>query len=112
MTSPTDNELLADLRAKRDWLRGNPGGMAASTTKRRIREIERELEARGVRVETDVGSRHAQLGRSVWYVVDTRETAGNRCLHAERTCMHLDESTLREATDYERDHLPVCSTCG
>ena len=48
MTHPTDNELRADLVAKHDWLRRNLSGMAALTTKRRIKEIERELESRGV----------------------------------------------------------------
>ena len=111
MTDVPDTELLADLEAKRDWLRSNPTGMAAAVTKRKIRELEREAERRGLEAE---GSRPQQrtLGRSVWYVVNATETATNRSLHADRTFMHLADSQVREATEYERDRLTICSSCG
>lgn len=41
----THDEPLVDLMAKRDWLRRNSTGMAALKTKRRIKQIERELES-------------------------------------------------------------------
>jgi len=69
MTDRTDKELLVDLLAKREWLRRNPTGMAALTTKRRVKEIERELEIRGVDVEApNAASDRPRLGLSTWYV--------------------------------------------
>jgi hypothetical protein len=111
MTDPTDNQLLVDLRAKRDWLRANPSGMAAATTKRKMKEIERELERRGIDVDASPQSQRSTLGLSLWYVVDVNETVTSRSLHADRTCMHLSDSKIREATDYEREHLAICSSC-
>jgi hypothetical protein len=110
MTDLTDNELLVELRAKRDWLRTNPSGMAAATAKRKIKEIERELESRRIAVEASPQSQRSMLGLSVWYVVDVKETVASRSLHADRACTHLNESKIREATDYEREHLAICSS--
>ena len=110
MTDMTDNELLTELDAKRDWLRSNPTGMAGSVTKRKIKELEREAEQRGL--ETKPARPQGQtLGRSVWFVVDARETVPNRSLHADRGCMHLADSRVREATDQEREQLTICPTC-
>ena len=93
----TDNELLVELRAKRDWLRANPTGMAASTTKRRMKEIERELASRGVDVDAESRSQRSRLALSVWYVVDQQPTT-SRAVHADRDCLHLMDSRVREAT--------------
>jgi hypothetical protein len=116
MTHPTDNELLVDLRAKREWLRRNPTGMAALTTKRRIREIERELESRGVDVEAPkAATGRTRLSLSVWYVaVNDRDQPG-QCIHADPGCMHLSDTRIqnvREATESEIERLAVCATCG
>lgn len=115
MTHPTDKELLADLLAKRDWLRRNPTGMAALTTKRRIKEIERELESRGVAFERSTVASSPRPSRTIWYVaVNDRDQPG-QCIHAERDCMHLSDTRLervREATEHEIAHLAICSTCG
>jgi hypothetical protein len=111
MTDLTDNELLVELRAKRDWLRANPKGMAAATTRRKMKEIEREVERRGIDVAAWPESQRSRLGLSVWYVVDVKETLASRSLHADRACTHLNDSKIREATDYERDHLAICSPC-
>jgi hypothetical protein len=116
MTHRTDNELLVDLMAKRDWLLRNPTGMAALTTKRRIKEIERELESRGVDFEVlKGGSDRPRLGRSIWYVaVNDRDQPG-QCIHADRDCMHLSDTRIdrvREATESEIARLAICATCG
>jgi hypothetical protein len=110
MTEIPDTELLGDLEAKRDWLRSNPTGVAAAVTKRKIRELEREAAQRGLKTEAGRPQRRT-LGRSVWYVVNAKETAANRSLHADRTCMHLADSQVREATDHEQDRLTICSSC-
>lgn len=102
----TDNGLLVELRARKDWLRDNATGMAASTTKRRIRDLERELERRGVDVAAQPRSTSPRSGRSTWYV-----TSGGRCRHHDRDCLHLADSKVREATEDERENLPICSTC-
>lgn len=49
-------------------------------TKRRIRELERELESRGVDVEAaEETSDRARLGRSVWFVaVDNKDRPTTR----------------------------------
>lgn len=116
MTDLTDNELLVDLRAKRDWLRRNPTGMAAFTTKRRIKEIERELADRGVNVEApDAASGRPGLSLSVWYVAVNAKDQPAQCIHADRDCMHLSGTgiaNVREATEIEIARLAVCATCG
>ena len=116
MTDRTDKELLFDLVAKRDWLRRNPTGMAALTTKRRIKEIERELEHRGVSVEApDAGSGRTGLSLSVWYVAVTDKDQPGQRIHADRDCMHLSGTgiaNVREATESEIARLPICGTCG
>lgn len=110
MTHLTDQALLAELRAKREWLRSNPGGATAAMTKRRIKEMEREAAER--RLDTQVSARsRAGLGLTAWYVVD-KEPSTNRSLHRDRACMHLTDSVVREATEHERDQLAICSTCG
>ena len=116
MTEGTDKELLVDLLAKREWLRRNPSGMAALTTKRRIKEIERELESRGVDVEPpSAGSERPRLGLSSWYVAVNDKGQPRQCIHADRGCMHLSDTRLqrvREATEGEIARLPICATCG
>lgn len=102
----TDDALLAELAAKRDWLRSNPTGMAASVTKRKIKELEREATERGLETAA-VRPQRRTLGRSVWWVVDAKETASNRSLHTDRTCMHLADSQVREATEREQDRLTI-----
>jgi len=116
MTDRTDKELFVDLMAKRDWVRRNPTGMAALTTKRRIKEIERELESRGVDFAAPrPGSSRPRLGLSIWYVaVNDRDQPG-QCVHADRGCMHLSDTRLqrvRQATEGEIARLAICSTCG
>jgi hypothetical protein len=46
MMDRSDKELRVDLLAKRECLVRNPAGMAALATKRRIKEIEREVDPR------------------------------------------------------------------
>jgi hypothetical protein len=89
MADRTNKELLVDLLAKREWLRRNPTGMAALTTKRRIKEIERELESRGVDLDAPkAASGRPRLGLSIWYVaVNDRDQPG-QCIHPDRECMH------------------------
>ncbi len=116
MTPRTDKELLVDLLAKRGLARRNPTGMAALTTKRRIKEIERELESRCVDSEVSkAGSSRPRLGLSIWYVaVNDREQPG-QCIHADRDCMHLSDTRLqrvREASESEIARLAICSTTG
>jgi hypothetical protein len=114
--SRTDNELIVDLLAKREWLRHNPTGMAALTTKRQIKALERELESRGVDVDaaqTTLG--RTRLGLSAWYVATNQRDQPKQCKHADRHCLHLSATPLaliREATDSEIELLPTCSTCG
>jgi hypothetical protein len=116
MSDKTDNELLVDLRAKRDWLRHNPGGMAAQTTKRAIRALERELESRGV----DCAAPQSATGRtrlslSVWYVAVNDGDKPGQCIHADPECLHLTatrSANIREATESEIERLDICSTCG
>ena len=74
MTHRTHNELLVDLMAKRDWLLRKPTGMAALTTKRRIKEIKRELESSRRDLEVaEGGSDRPRLGPSIWYVRGERQ---------------------------------------
>jgi hypothetical protein len=65
LTHRTDNEPLVELRAKRSWLRAHLTGMAASTTKRRMREIERELASRNVDVDAEARSQRSRPALSV-----------------------------------------------
>ncbi len=109
MTDLTDQALLAELRAKREWLRSNPGGATAAMTKRRIKEMEREAADRGLDAEVSARSRSG-LGLTAWYVVD-KQTSTTRSLHRDRACMHLVDSEVREATERELDQLAICSTC-
>ncbi len=90
--------------------------MAGLTTKRRIKEIERELESRGVDFEAPkAASGRPRLGLSISYVaVNDRDQPG-QCIHADRDCMHLSDTRLqrvREATESEIVRLAICSTCG
>lgn len=110
MTELTDTALAAEVAAKRDWLRANPTGMLASATKRKIKELEREAADRGLEPEAARPQARA-AGRSAWFVVDAKETSANRSLHADRACMHLADSQVREATEYERNRLTICTTC-
>jgi hypothetical protein len=112
----TDKELLVDLLAKREWLRRNPTGIAALTTKRRIKEIERELESRGVDLDAPkAASSRPRLGLSIWYVAVNDKGQPRQRIHADRGCVHLNDTRLqgvREANEAEIARLPVCSTCG
>jgi hypothetical protein len=56
----TDSALLVELVAKRDWLRGRSPGMLTRSTARRMKEIERELESRGVDAEAPTASSSAR----------------------------------------------------
>jgi hypothetical protein len=115
MDDKSDDELLHDLWAAREWLRHNPTGMQAEMTKRRIRELERELKRRGVDVEA-AGETcgRGRLGRSVWFVaVNSKDRPGD-CIHADPHCMHLSDTRhdrVREATESEIDRLAPCTTC-
>lgn len=108
----TDNELLVELRAKRDWLRAAQSGMATTITKRRIKEIERELAARGIDLELATESKRVKRELTRWYVIDIDErSARDRMLHLDRGCLHLGPSKIGEATDLELERLKTCSAC-
>lgn len=109
MTDLTDQALLAELRAKREWLRSNPGGATAAMTRRKVKEMEREAADRGLDPEVSPRSR-SETGLTAWYVVEAK-TSTRRSLHRDRACMHLADSVVREATELERDQLAICSTC-
>lgn len=109
----TDRELLAELRALRDWLRDGQSGIAASNARRRIKQIEQELADRRIDPEVTEHQRARQPGRTRWYVVDVDENSSrDRMLHLDRDCLHLSASKVREATDLEVERLKPCSTCG
>jgi hypothetical protein len=90
--------------------------MAALSTKRRITEIERELEGQGVDVEAQrAASDRPRLGLSNWYVAVNDKDQPRQWIHADRGCMHLNDTRLqgvREANEAEIARLPVCSTSG
>lgn len=115
MEHKSDDELLHDLWAAREWLRQNPICPQAQITKRRIRQLEGELKRRGIDVEAaGETSDRTRLGRSVWFVaVDTKDRPGD-CIHADHDCMHLSDTRsdrVREATESELGRLAPCTTC-
>ena len=111
----TDNELLIELLAKRDWLRDHSTAVLARSTQRRASEIERELEIRGVDAEGPKASRRGRLSLSRYYVA-----GAGQCLHADRECLlmrgaaeraTMADPGIREANEHEVETLRPCSSC-
>ena len=109
MTKLTDQEMLAELRAKRAWLRANPTGSGAAVTQRAIRALQRELEERGVPLDADGAKSPGTSGRTIYYVADS---SAARSLHADPGCLHLSDSKVREANERQLRSFTVCATCG
>lgn len=111
----TDNALLVELLAKRDWLRGRSPGMLTRSTERRVKEIERELGSRGVDAEAPKASRRRRLSLSRYYVAGT-----GQCLHADPDCLQMrgpaERATMadhgiREANEHQVESLRPCAFC-
>lgn len=109
MTKLTDQEMLAELHAKRAWLRANPTGSGVAVTKRAIRALQRELEERGVPLSADDATTPDTSGRTTYYVADSWVGCS---LHADPGCLHLSDSKVREANERQLQSFTVCSTCG
>lgn len=115
VTDMTDNALRVELLAKRDWLRGRSPGMLTRSTERRVKEIERELESRGVDAEAPKASRRRRLSLSRYYVA-----GAGQCLHADPDCLlmrgaaeraRMADPGIREASEHEVETLRPCSSC-
>ena len=115
VTEMTDNELLIELGAKRDWLRDHSIGVRARSTERRAKEIQRELESRGVDAVSPKASRRGRLSLSRYYVA-----GAGQCLHAHPECLLMrgaaERATMvdpgiREANEHEVGTLRPCSSC-
>ena len=111
----TDSALLVELVAKRDWLRGRSPGMLTRSTERRMKEIERELESRGVDAEAPTASRRRRLSLSRYYVA-----GAGQCLHADPDCLLMrgredrattDDHGIREANEHAIESLRPCASC-
>ena len=96
--------LVVEWRAKREWLRSNPTGAGAAVTKRRLKQLEREIKELRLDLE-----QAALSSATAWWV--TASGVG-RSRHLDRQCLHLSDSVVREATEAELLDLPICSTCG
>lgn len=107
MAKLTDEEMLAELCAKKAWLRAHPTGSGAAVTKRAVRVLERELEERGVEVGDD--STPGTAGRTTYYVANSPAA---RSLHVDPGCLHLMDSEVREADESQLRRFSVCSPCG
>jgi hypothetical protein len=115
VTETTDSALLVELVAKRDWLRGRSPGMLTRSTERRMKEIERELESRGVDTEAPTASRRRRLSLSRYYVA-----GAGQCLHADPDCLQMrgrkerattGDHGIREANEREIESLRPCAFC-
>ena len=115
LTDMTDNALRVELLAKRDWLRGRSPGMLTRSTERRVKEIERELESRGMKVDAPTASRRGRLSLSRYYVA-----GAGQCLHADPDCLlmrgreeraSMTDLGIREANEHEIESLRPCASC-
>jgi hypothetical protein len=115
VTEMTDTALLVELAAKGDWLRDRSPGVFTRSTERRMKEIERELESRGVNAEAPTASRRGRLSLSRYYVA-----GAGQCLHADRDCLlmrgreeraTMDDLGIREANEHEIESLRPCASC-
>jgi len=91
MNDDSTAELKANLRALREWLATNPSGVRAQDIRRRVRETEAELEARGETLEPERRTVPKRTGLKIYDAphrvqmsVDGWEGENTLALHEDR----------------------------